>query len=584
MGRDPQSIIETADQERELRSELGEKALKWFLDQDGLVPFSEAVKNIQEQLDLSYERAATAVTSLTDDSVDPVQSVNARGQQWVGVIDFQVFQKEGGYGYQEYNDVHGARRTVVCGKCVEEQRAPADCFRAVSGVGRHGPNVNYASLLNHLTEHYTNAHEEGPETVTIGASLVSGTTIAGNTSLHNGNIVAGTNVDIFRGSNTTQFSAQDATKVEYGGSHHILRGSEFSDDTINFDNLTDLPYEVILKINRLEVLSGGDPSITINNISSSQAYGAYFDNGTADTSNRIRLANTTVRTDDFITGYIKIRPYYNITLSADLSIYSSGGETGDNLLTSAQVNFLTGPARTIQFGPTGPDIEAHVEYFAKYGETSPYESWEGYTEVDEPFRWRVNTNVTGSGTTLGVSGNRSFSGPKSYRFSDPSGTLNNISNFSRTEILRGSYKESNPDELVCTYWETSSSAGHAMGWISSDGDPLIIVGTTNPAPAYVDGAGDIVFATSSVDPDYREWRRFEIYNIDYVNETYDLTWTDLTGNSSDVTLTNLPFINSGSGITKTFIGTYREPSSQSDMGSDNIEAYVDSISNIPTSK
>lgn len=107
-----------------------------------------------------------------------------------------------------------------------------------------------------------------------------------------------------------------------------------------------------------------------------------------------------------------------------------------------------------------------------------------------------------------------------------------------------------PATITFAYYETSSSGGIGFEvWDSADSNIILRVGSANPEVGYND-TGDII---SSPSPEYGEWRRFTI-TFDWANDQYDILWEDVTGSTSDQTVSGAPFMNSASGIGASYIG------------------------------
>lgn len=189
----PADVVEVAESEKARRRNDAHKAFTLFRQHyddsatGALFERDEAATAVADRHNWSVSRGREAVVGLTADVLDPVQHVGTGDTKYVGIIDYQPFDAEGGYGFVEYEDTRGERKNLVCGKCVEQYDYDSEPFRAVEGIGRHEMGCAYQDLLDHLTEHYTEMHESGPGSVEVAASLVSGTTIASSTAVHDGN-------------------------------------------------------------------------------------------------------------------------------------------------------------------------------------------------------------------------------------------------------------------------------------------------------------------------------------------------------------------------------------------------------------
>ena len=190
MGVDPEELIKEVEQEQQNRGELAKEALQWFLDEERigeLYPRGDVAGDLADELDVSTSRANVAISDTVGDIVDPVQQITKHNEKYVGVIDYEVFSEEGAYGYVDFDDRKGDRKRVVCAKCVEDESFDEHITHATQGEGTSNTDASWQQLLNKITAHYAADHNEGPSNVEPGASLVSGTTIAGNTAFHAGN-------------------------------------------------------------------------------------------------------------------------------------------------------------------------------------------------------------------------------------------------------------------------------------------------------------------------------------------------------------------------------------------------------------
>jgi hypothetical protein len=76
---------------------------------------------------------------------------------------------------------------VVCARCVEKHTYDENITHATQGEGSSNSDATWQQLLNKVTSHYATQHTTSPSHIEPGASLVSGTTISGNTAFHSGN-------------------------------------------------------------------------------------------------------------------------------------------------------------------------------------------------------------------------------------------------------------------------------------------------------------------------------------------------------------------------------------------------------------
>jgi len=188
-SRNPDELISEVKEEQQTRGELAEEALQWFLDDTvgQLFPRGDVVDRLSNELDIPKHQANTAISDTVGDIVDPVQQIVKGNKKHVGVIDYKVFSDEGAYGYVDFNDRKGKRKRVVCARCVEKHTYDENINHATQGEGSSDVDATWQQLLNKVTSHYATQHTTSPSHIEPGASLVSGTTISGNTSFHAGN-------------------------------------------------------------------------------------------------------------------------------------------------------------------------------------------------------------------------------------------------------------------------------------------------------------------------------------------------------------------------------------------------------------
>jgi hypothetical protein len=188
-SKDPEELINQVQQEQETRGELATGALEWFLDGNTgkFFPRGGVVSELSQELDISNDRANVAISDTVGDIVDPVQQITKHNEKYVGVIEYQVFSDEGAYGYIDYDDRKGPRKRVVCARCVEKHEYDENITHATQGEGSSNKNATWQQLLNKVTSHYADEHTKPPSKIKPGASLVSGTTVSGNTAFHAGN-------------------------------------------------------------------------------------------------------------------------------------------------------------------------------------------------------------------------------------------------------------------------------------------------------------------------------------------------------------------------------------------------------------
>lgn len=96
------------------------------------------------------------------------------------------------------------------------------------------------------------------------------------------------------------------------------------------------------------------------------------------------------------------------------------------------------------------------------------------------------------------------------------------------------------------YKEGSNDGGFAFSLLNSNGNLICEFGTANPEVGHHGGSGSVCLV-SSPDPNYGEWREFEV-TLDFPNNSYDITWKDITGNTTSSSSTGNSFDNGASGI------------------------------------
>lgn len=194
----PEQLITKHQEQQESRGELAEQALEWFLQNDvvgQLYPRLEVVGELADHMGVASDRANMALSDTVGDIVDPVQQVATLDGKYVGVIEYTPFTQEGAYGYVDFDDRKGRRKRVVCAKCVEDNEYDENISHATQGEGTSSTEATWDQLLNKITSHYVDSHDEGPSEIQPGAALLSGTTIDGNTSFHAGNDGPGSGLD-----------------------------------------------------------------------------------------------------------------------------------------------------------------------------------------------------------------------------------------------------------------------------------------------------------------------------------------------------------------------------------------------------
>lgn len=173
-------------------------AVEAFIGREGQVfGFDDAVSLVQAEVVDDEELARDVVAHLISDGVDPVIQVTTNQGRHVMVAEF--VSGDWWYGYKDFDDVRGEGIKVVCRACVDEDKHPSEVGKAFS-LDLDSPPDDYEGMAEWLFErHFEARHPDtDPASVpgVIGASLATGTTIASNTAWHDGNVTAGTNIQV----------------------------------------------------------------------------------------------------------------------------------------------------------------------------------------------------------------------------------------------------------------------------------------------------------------------------------------------------------------------------------------------------
>lgn len=199
MSKNADDVLEEARTQIERVEDYLRPAAEFFHSHEGeMFGRNAANKQLAEALDIDEKTAGAVIGQLVSDKVDPVVQVASNNGRFIGVAEFHEF--DGAYGYLEYDDAIGARRRVVCQKCVND----ADFDKEVTHATEQSMNpesstfkqdVEYEDLVDKIHQHYQRAHESVPTEIETGATLASGTTIGGNTAWHSGNDGNGSGLD-----------------------------------------------------------------------------------------------------------------------------------------------------------------------------------------------------------------------------------------------------------------------------------------------------------------------------------------------------------------------------------------------------
>lgn len=197
-SHDPISIANQAQEESQRVNSLAEDVLHWFLSDEhvgNVYPRDNVVEELQGELDVGSALANRALAATVGDIVDPVQQITVQGGVFVGVVDYKVYSDEGAYGYVHFDDSKGKQKRVVCARCVQKEETDTNITHATQGEGTANDDATWKQLRNKVTSHYASSHSKAPDEIEAGATLLSGTTIAGNTAFHAGNDGEGSGLD-----------------------------------------------------------------------------------------------------------------------------------------------------------------------------------------------------------------------------------------------------------------------------------------------------------------------------------------------------------------------------------------------------
>ena len=190
-----EKIIKQANAEREEMQSLLRPVAEFFHGHEGtLFERYEALEELAKSEHIPSENTrllGRVVGNLAADRVDPIQNVVKEGRKYIGIVEYG--EHDYWYEYVEVDDVHGRVNVGVCAQCVSESNSDVSVAK---GVG------TTKELAARIESHYLDKHSVEPDTVETGATLVSGTTIAGNSAIHSGNdgVGSGLDAETYRGS------------------------------------------------------------------------------------------------------------------------------------------------------------------------------------------------------------------------------------------------------------------------------------------------------------------------------------------------------------------------------------------------
>ena len=192
--KDPEKVLEKAQGlQKKVQDNIRDASDVFHNNQGELFEFQDAIDLVGGELDVSERVAENLIDGLVSDEVDPIVMVSDEEGRYVGIIDYQEFDYA--YGYVDYHDKYGRGKKVICNECVNEVEEDMEVKFAASNdpTGSFFEEHNYDVLYEGVKDHLRKDHgitfgdnEDVPDPET-GATLVSGTTVGGNTAWHDGN-------------------------------------------------------------------------------------------------------------------------------------------------------------------------------------------------------------------------------------------------------------------------------------------------------------------------------------------------------------------------------------------------------------
>lgn len=189
MTHDPKEVIREAQSRRQQVFDHTRPAAEWFHErEENVFEREEAAEKLADHLSVSADLADDIITELAADLVDPVIQIETDNGRFVGVHEY--VEGSGWYGYIDFHDKIGERKRVVCAQCIKEANTDHEVSHATGGEGAFSdrPDASFNELSTAVEKHYHSSHGDlSPEDVETGASLLSGSTIGGNSAFHAGN-------------------------------------------------------------------------------------------------------------------------------------------------------------------------------------------------------------------------------------------------------------------------------------------------------------------------------------------------------------------------------------------------------------
>lgn len=294
MPTDALEVLERAEQNHQQWRDCLRPVAGWFHDREGeMFERSEARDRIADDLTLDEELVQSTLAGLVGDDVDPIVQAMVGGEKYVGVAEFEEF--DGAYGYLDYHDTLGQRRRVICAQCVHESEYDYEVAHATAGdpEGSFGPDASYGDLLAGVHDHYEGVHDTEPETVETGASLVSGTTIGGNTVWHSGNDGGGTGLhaDLVDGKHASDLGSA----MQWNFLYSNTKTDETTTSSINTGTLTQYDqYKLIIYWQNYSS-NYGNVELQANGITASD-YETYYQGGSGVSSSTTSFWRYVART------------------------------------------------------------------------------------------------------------------------------------------------------------------------------------------------------------------------------------------------------------------------------------------------
>jgi len=202
-----EEVINNTEDEKELAQSQIRQVADWFHENSGeLLPKQKAISQLKNDLDIHTPQHLTKeefysqlIGDLVGDHVDPVQMVKNGKGKYVGVIDYS--EHDTYYTYDEYHDIEGKYTRGVCAACIHKSSKSSEPFTRHTGKFGNEPYGDKEQLKKEMKIHVDAVHSTNKVEVETGATLASGTTIAGNAAFHAGNDGSGSglNADLLDG-------------------------------------------------------------------------------------------------------------------------------------------------------------------------------------------------------------------------------------------------------------------------------------------------------------------------------------------------------------------------------------------------